>query len=167
MRSDYIESNRNQHYINASNEERIELVKFLKAIGFRVSERFTEEEILNSPFPITVHLDEKTIGRLGNTTVSAAAASNDVILTPEEFYEILAFQENGGNVKDEKLKEYWAISKQHLETQELVDAFVEAHNQWPIAEDEVYDYEEYSDEWKSAYAREQSWYALRKRFVKR
>ena len=88
MRKDYKQMKRTQHFINASRDERQQLIEYLKAEGFHIDERFSEEDLLCSPFPVAVNMDEKALSILGGAAIAGAAAASDVILTVEEFYEI-------------------------------------------------------------------------------
>lgn len=84
MRSDYMTLNRTQHFIKAAGEERRQLLEHLRREGFRFGEPFSEEDVLNSPFPVSIHTDDKTIGILGGDAIAGAAAASDVILTVKE-----------------------------------------------------------------------------------
>ncbi len=88
MRKDYNTLNRTQHFVKANGEERKQLLEYLNEKGFRFAEPFSEEDVLNSPFPVSIHMDDKTIGILGGAAIAGAAASSDVILTVNEFYSI-------------------------------------------------------------------------------
>ena len=86
MRKDYNALNRTQHFVKATGEERKQLLEYLKGKGFRFREQFSEEDVLNSPFPVSIHTDDKTIGILGGAAIAGAAAASDVILTVTEFH---------------------------------------------------------------------------------
>ena len=89
---EYLNQDRDQYFVKASGAERRKMLEYLKENGFSVeSERFTEEEILHSPFPIGVELSTKKIFGIGSAAMAAAAASNDMIFTAENF--IKMFQE--------------------------------------------------------------------------
>ena len=88
MRKDYTALNRTQHFIKATGEERKQLLEYLKGEGFRFGEQFSEEDVLTSPFPVSIHTDDKTIGILGGAAIAGAAAASDVILTVSEFYTV-------------------------------------------------------------------------------
>ena len=88
MRKDYNALNRTQHFVKATGEERKQLWEYLKGEGFRFAEPFSEEDVLNSPFPVSVDTTDKTIGILGGAATAGAAASSDVILTSKEFYSV-------------------------------------------------------------------------------
>ena len=88
MRKDYNALNRTQHFIKANGEERKQLLEYLKGKGFRFREQFSEEDVLNSPLPVSIHTDDKTIGILGGAAIAGAAAASDVILTSKEFYSV-------------------------------------------------------------------------------
>ena len=85
MKKDYNALNRTQHFIKANGEERKQLLEYLKGEGFQFGEPFSEEDVLNSPFPVSIHTDDKTMGILGGAAISEAAAASDVILTVNEF----------------------------------------------------------------------------------
>ena len=86
MRNDYNTLNRTQHFVKANGEERKQLLEYLKGEGFRLGEPFSEEDVLNSPFPVSVDTTDKTIGILSGAAIAGAAAASDVILTVNEFY---------------------------------------------------------------------------------
>ena len=88
MRKDYNALNRTQHFVKANGEERKQLLEYLKGKGFRFAEPFSEGDVLNSPFPVAIHTDDKTIGILGGAAIAGAAAASDVILTSKEFYSV-------------------------------------------------------------------------------
>ena len=88
MRKDYNALNRTQHFVKATGEERKQLLEYLKGKGFQFRKQFSEEDVLNSPFPVSIHTDDKTIGILGGAAIAGAAASSDVILTSKEFYSV-------------------------------------------------------------------------------
>ena len=68
------------------------LVAYLKEKGFSVDEeRFTEEEIHNSPFPIGVEMSTKKVFLISGAAMAGAAASKDMIFNAENF--IKMFQE--------------------------------------------------------------------------
>ncbi|MBR2677747.1 MAG: hypothetical protein IKE28_12695 [Solobacterium sp.] len=90
--SEYLKQHRDQHFVKASGEEREEVLDYLKENGFTVDEeRFTEEEILNSPFPIGVEMSTKKVFLISGAAMAGAAASKDMIFTAEKFMEM--FQE--------------------------------------------------------------------------
>ena len=88
MRKDYNALNRTQHFVKANGEERKQLLDYLKEEGFRFREQFSEEDVLNSPFPVSIHTDDKTMGILGGAAIAGAATASDVILTVNEFYSV-------------------------------------------------------------------------------
>ena len=90
MRKDYRELNRTQHFVTVSGDERKQLIKSLKEEGFQIDERFSEEEVLTSPFPVAINTEEKALGILGGAAIAGAAAASDVILTIEEFYSVMS-----------------------------------------------------------------------------
>ena len=85
MRKDYNALNRTQHFVKVTGEERKQLLEYLKGEGFRFAEPFSEGDVLNSPFPLSLHIDDKTIGILGGAAIAGAAAASDVILALDEF----------------------------------------------------------------------------------
>ena len=52
-------------------------------IGFKP--QFKEQEIINSPYPFAVDLDNKIVAHLTTPSYSAAALMNDAILDDDEF----------------------------------------------------------------------------------
>lgn len=88
MRKDYNALNRTQHFIKATGEERKQLLEYLKEKEFQFRNPFSEENVLMSPFPVSIHTDDKTIGILGGAAIAGAAAASDVILTVTEFYSV-------------------------------------------------------------------------------
>ena len=88
----YLDQHRDQHFVKASGVERKEVLDYLKENGFAVDEeRFSEEEIVNSPYPIGVEISKKRIFLIRGAAMAAAAASSDMIFTAEKF--IAMFQE--------------------------------------------------------------------------
>lgn len=84
--SEYLKRNRDQHFVKASDEDREMVLDYLKEKGFSVDEeRFTEEEIHNSHFPIGVEMNAKKIFLLKGSAMAGAAASADMIFTAENF----------------------------------------------------------------------------------
>ena len=88
MRKDYNALNRTQHFVKTTGEERKQLLEYLKGEGFQFRKQFSEEDVLNSPFPVSIHTDDKSIGILGGAAIAGAAAASDVILTSKEFYSV-------------------------------------------------------------------------------
>lgn len=58
---------------------------------------------------------------------------------------------------DKTIEEMWDIAKNYSTTQQLVDAYVDAHNKFWWIEDDVYDYEEGSEGYKQARAIADAW----------
>ena len=60
-----------------AHEDRCNLVEYLENEGFHCIEdsSYTREETIESIFPLVIELKPKTIGRMGNVTCTAAAAS--------------------------------------------------------------------------------------------
>ena len=70
MREDYMTLGRTQHYVRASGKERKDILEMLKKKGFRISQKgCSEEMILESPFPITIDLNDMKIFLLGETAM--------------------------------------------------------------------------------------------------
>lgn len=90
MKKDYRELNRTQHFVKVSGDERRQLIESLKEEGFQIDERFSEEDVLTSPFPVAINTEEKTLGILGGAAIAGAAAASEVILTVEEFYSVMS-----------------------------------------------------------------------------
>lgn len=84
------EKKRTTAAVKASGNERVFLLSYLKSQGFEADDRFTEEEILKSPFPIVVDRKEKKILIAGGASMAAAAASHDMLYTFQRFVEMAA-----------------------------------------------------------------------------
>ena len=71
-------------------EERQKFIDSLESKGYIVDEtRFSRNDIICGRFPIIVNLESKKIDMMGNTTVSAAAASSGILVTQEEFEKLI------------------------------------------------------------------------------
>ncbi len=66
----------------------------------------------------------------------------------------------GDSLPDKTIEEMWVIAKNYKSTQELVDAYVGAHNKFWFIEDTIYDYEEGTEEYKQTAAVINSWEKL-------
>ena len=88
MRKDYNALNRTQHFIKAAGDDRKQLLEYLKEKGVQCRKQFSEEDVLNSPFPVSIHIDDKTIGILGGAAIAGSAVASDVILTVNKFYSV-------------------------------------------------------------------------------
>ena len=96
--SEYLSQNRDQHFVNASGEERKKVLEYLKENGFSVdNESCTEEEILHSPFPIGVKVSTKKIFAISGAAMAGAAASSDMIFTAEHFMKMFQKLHNRNN----------------------------------------------------------------------
>ena len=83
--------NRAQLYIKpASKKKRIDLVDYLESQGFGYEGFAGRKEVLDSFLPVVADVEKKRIGRMGNVTVAACAASSKAIMSDEEFYELLS-----------------------------------------------------------------------------
>ena len=89
MRKDYNALNRTQHFVKTTGEERKQFLEYLKGEGFRLGEPFSEKDVLNSPFPVSVDTTDKTIGILSGAAIAGAAAASDMILSIEEFSSVI------------------------------------------------------------------------------
>ena len=77
------------HYVRTnSKDEREKLVETLENDGYKPEKMFTREEIMESGLPISVNLVDKTYGRMGNVTCASAAATQRVLETIFEFYNL-------------------------------------------------------------------------------
>lgn len=72
----------------SSSEERVEVIEFLESEGFEYADFPDREDVLESRFPVVADIEEKRIGRMGNATMAACAATTEVLLTVDEFYEL-------------------------------------------------------------------------------
>ena len=68
-------------------QKRMELLDYLDDQGFKPDSewRRTRDEVLESPYPVSIHLGKKTYTHVGNTTCAAAAVSQKIV-TPEELF---------------------------------------------------------------------------------
>ena len=71
-----------------THEDRCNLIEYLENEGFHCIEDSsnTRQETIESGFPLVIELGSKTIGRMGNVTSAAAAASGGVIMSDKDFY---------------------------------------------------------------------------------
>ena len=63
----------------------------------------------------------------------------------------------GDPLPNRSLEEMWVVAKTYSTTQELVDAYVGAHNKFWWVEDDEYDFEEGTEEHKKACAVADAW----------
>ena len=77
------------HYVRTnSKDERENLIETLENDGYKPEKMFTREEIMESGLPVSVNLVDKTYGRMGNVTCASAAATQRVLETIFEFYNL-------------------------------------------------------------------------------
>ena len=82
---------RDQLYVKpATREARADLLASLEDEGFGYDDSWDRESVLESGLPVVVRAEERTIGRMGNVTVAACAATAKVILNDTESYEVLS-----------------------------------------------------------------------------
>ncbi len=80
---------REVHYVRTnSNDEREKLIETLENDGYKPEEVFSREDVMESGFPVSVNLADKTYGRMGNVTCAAAAATQGVLETVSEVYSL-------------------------------------------------------------------------------
>ena len=85
-----VEPRRGFNYVRTSGvEERVEFVESLESEGYKPNEErgFTREDVLESNLPVTVDPIRKVYGRMGNVTCAAAAVTQKILVTVDEFYE--------------------------------------------------------------------------------
>ena len=63
----------------------------------------------------------------------------------------------GDPLPDMSLAEMWEIARNYRTTQELVDAYAVAYNKFLWVEDDIYDFEEGSEEYKKACSVTDAW----------
>ena len=88
---DGLKQRRDIYIRSSSKEERVKLVDFLEAEGFRYIPHdgiMDREDVLASGLPVVADVLNKVIRRMGNVTVAACAAQCKVLRTEEEFYQI-------------------------------------------------------------------------------
>ena len=72
------------YYVDVRDKkERNRFIVFLEKNGFKSDDR---EGTIESKFPITVDIDRKVYGHMGNATCAAGAASSKVLITAEKFF---------------------------------------------------------------------------------
>ena len=77
------------HYVRTnSKDEREKLVETLENDGYKPEETFSKEDVMESGFPVSINLADKTYGRMGNVTCASAAATQRVLETIFEFYNL-------------------------------------------------------------------------------
>ena len=80
-------------------EERQKFIEKLENKGYIVDETiFSRNYIISGIFPIIVNLKNKKISMMGNVTTSACAVQSKVLISQEEFWKSLSFQNT--NIKD-------------------------------------------------------------------
>ena len=85
---------RTQFYIHPSTDEaRVKVVDYLEEKGFTYGELHDREEVVSSFLPVVADIKDKIVRRTGNVTCAACAASQDLIMSEEEFYQV--FEELG------------------------------------------------------------------------
>ena len=72
-------------YARLDQQKRRDFIERLQPLGFTLI--LGQEEIVTSPFPFAVSLEEKTIACLTTASYSALALSNGAILSDEDFEE--------------------------------------------------------------------------------
>lgn len=72
--------------INVNKERREKFINKFEEKGFKINKLFSKDEIIKSVLPITLDFKAKEIGRMGNVTCAAAALSQGLIKSEEEFY---------------------------------------------------------------------------------
>ena len=78
-------------YVDIRNkQERQQFIEFLEKQGFlcEEDEAINREEAISSILPITVDLDTKIYGHMGNITCAAAAVTSRALITVDEFYSV-------------------------------------------------------------------------------
>lgn len=75
----YVEVGKDMH-------ERETFIKNLESKGFEIEEKYSRKGILKNVLPITVDLENKLIGRIGNVTCACVASKNGMIMHEEEFW---------------------------------------------------------------------------------
>ena len=85
---------------------------------------------------------------LWNNTISAM--QDRTWISVEDFFEEGAVIMGGDPLTNMSLEEVWAVAKNYNTTQELVAAYAGAHNKFWWVEDEVYDFEEGTEDHKRA-----------------
>ena len=75
-------------YVRPSDkEQRIELVEYLEAHGFKCEENYvtSKQSTIESRFPLTIDVTHKLYGHLHNTTCAAGVVSSKRLISAEEF----------------------------------------------------------------------------------
>lgn len=82
---------RDQLYVKpATREARAGLLASLEDEGFGYDGPWDRESVLESGLPVVVRAEERTVGRMGNATVAACAATAKLVLTDDEFREVFS-----------------------------------------------------------------------------
>ena len=75
-------------------EERTEFIQTLEAQGYIIDETtFSRGDIISGIFPIVVNITNKKINMMGNVTTSAAAISSGLLISKEQFEQLLKSKE--------------------------------------------------------------------------
>ncbi len=74
--------------IKVKKENREKFIKEFEAKGFKIDGFFSKKAIIESQLPITLDFKAKTIGRMGNVTCAAAAASQGLVVQEEDFWKM-------------------------------------------------------------------------------
>lgn len=115
------------HYVNPSDKEkRTTLVEYLEFKGFKCREdkNTTKQSTIDSQYPVIVDITRKIYGHLHNTTSATAVASQNKLISVEEFYALY----KGPDVEWE---EYVVAIREHLKyyltEEEVNDYLIEPH----------------------------------------
>ena len=76
----------NEIIIDVKKENREYFISSFEKKGFVIDKRFSKKELIESVLPITLDFGTKEIGRMGNVTCAAAAASCVAIIKEEDFW---------------------------------------------------------------------------------
>jgi hypothetical protein len=75
--------------INVKAENRMDFISKIVNRGFKIDKIFSRDELINSYLPITLNFKANEIGIMGNITCAAAASSQGMILSEEEFWKMM------------------------------------------------------------------------------
>ncbi|WP_155828900.1 ATP-grasp domain-containing protein [Butyrivibrio sp. NC2007] len=84
--------------------------------------------------------------KLWNCTIDAMQERNWIAV--EDLFDEGTVIMGGNPLPDKTVEEMWYTAKNYKSIQELVDAYVGAHNKYGFIEDEIYDYEEGTEEYE-------------------
>ena len=90
LREDYFELERTQHYIAPMDkEERIRLIELLEKKGYTFAEEgwCNKQACIDSPLPLAVNTEDKSMRTMGNVTCAACAAAGKVLMDVDAFIE--------------------------------------------------------------------------------